>query len=298
MKYIYLIVSTFIISFSTSAQCLVAEYLFSGNVADSSTYQNNGNLVGASPATDRFGNLNSAFEFNSSIDYIQVPSSTSLQVDTAYTISCWVKPLNTYGTGPNYHAIVGKWGGTGDASYLLCLTPNGNPRLVTHDGTNNTELIAHTPIPLNQWTHLIVTQSHSTAAIYVNGVIDTMSTTMISPAIYTNQLLIGANSVIVNWDSFEGIIDEVEIYNCSGFETGINYQNTISLIDLFPNPTTGLVHLSEYFTGKISVFNSLGKKVCEKTDSDIIDLYNQTPGLYFIRFEKVDKNIWLKVLKL
>ncbi len=298
MKYLYLIVSTFIISFSASAQCLVAEYLFIGNVADSSTYQNNGNLVGASPATDRFGNPNSAFEFNSSIDYIQVPSSTSLQVDTAYTISCWVKPLNTYGTGPNYHAIVGKWGGTGDASYLLCLTPNGNPRLVTHDGTNNTELIAHNPIPLNQWTYLMVTQSHSTAAIYVNGIIDTVSTTMFTPAIYTNQLLIGANSLSVNWDSFEGIIDDVKIYNCSGFETGIDDPNSNSSLGLYPNPTTGTIYFSDFFNGKISVFNSLGKKVSENTATDFIDVSKQSSGLYYIRFENNGENIWKKVMKL
>lgn len=118
-----------------------------------------------------------------------------------------------------------------------------------------------------------------------------------TPAIYTNQLLIGAKSVNVNWDSFEGIIDDVKIYNCSGIEIGIDVLNSNSSIKLYPNPTTGLVHLSGYFTGKISVFNSLGKKVFKKTDSDFIDFTNQTPGLYFIRFEKVDQNHSIKVLK-
>ncbi|MBL0139218.1 MAG: hypothetical protein IPP86_11905 [Bacteroidetes bacterium] len=152
---------------------------------------------------------------------------------------------------------------------MLCLTPNGNPGLVKHDGTNITELIAHNPIPLNQWTYLMATQSHATAAKYVNGIVDNVSTAMFTPAIYINQLLNGANSVNANWNSFEGIIDDVKIYDCSGFETGIDVPKSNSSIGLYPNPTAGPIHLSDFFNGKISVLNSLGKKVCENTATDL-----------------------------
>jgi hypothetical protein len=258
---------------------------------------NNGNAVGATLTSDRFGNTNSAYEFTSNIDYIQVPNSPSLQLSTAYTISVWVKPLTTFGTGPNYHALIGKCGGTGDASYLVSLTTSGNPRLTTHDGATNTELIGRNPIPMNQWTNIMVTQSHDTASIYVNGILDTTRTGMFTPAIYANQLLIGANNPTVNWDSFEGIIDDIQIYNCAITQNGISEEENNLMPELFPNPTSGTVHVNNFYLGTISVYSTLGEKIIEISDKDNIDLSELENGLYFIMITNGAKVSYYRVIK-
>ncbi|MBF0232848.1 MAG: hypothetical protein HQK65_07400 [Desulfamplus sp.] len=48
---------------------LVAEYLFGGNANDSSGNGNHGAVNGATLTTDRFGNSNSAYNFDGVNDY-------------------------------------------------------------------------------------------------------------------------------------------------------------------------------------------------------------------------------------
>ena len=69
---------------------LVLNYKFNGDADDASTYENDGNVFGAVPTTDRFGEENSAMQFDGEDDYISVPLSSSLQIEEDITISVWV----------------------------------------------------------------------------------------------------------------------------------------------------------------------------------------------------------------
>lgn len=87
---------------------LVGWWPFSGNADDLSGNGNNGTVYGASLTTDRFGNPNSAYNFNGSSNYIDIPNSTSLNSSTANntTISAWVNNSSVGGEyfylGVNY----------------------------------------------------------------------------------------------------------------------------------------------------------------------------------------------------
>lgn len=83
---------------------------FSGNANDYSTNANNGTVTGAALAADRFGNTNSAYSFNGTSDFIDVPTQ-QLNV-TAYSISCWFNYSST-GTAGRYRGIVQASGTTG-----------------------------------------------------------------------------------------------------------------------------------------------------------------------------------------
>src|ERR1017187_5394463 len=54
---------------------LVAYYPFNGNANDASGNGNNGTVYGATLTTDRFGISNSAYCFNGTSHYIEVPST-------------------------------------------------------------------------------------------------------------------------------------------------------------------------------------------------------------------------------
>jgi len=79
---------------------LVAYYPFNGNANDESGNGNNGTVNGATLTTDRFGNVNSAYHFNGTDNYIQCLFPGPLEA-TSRTISFWAKtdavPTSNYG---------------------------------------------------------------------------------------------------------------------------------------------------------------------------------------------------------
>ena len=69
---------------------LVAHYTFSGNANDVSGNGNNGVIHGATLVADQFGNVNNAYLFNGSSDYIDIPAGSFLLNN--YTYSICIKP--------------------------------------------------------------------------------------------------------------------------------------------------------------------------------------------------------------
>jgi hypothetical protein len=67
---------------------LVADYEFSGNANDASVSANDGVVHDATLTTDRFGNSNSAYQFNGSSSYIELPD-TAVFNSSSYTVSMW-----------------------------------------------------------------------------------------------------------------------------------------------------------------------------------------------------------------
>lgn len=196
---------------------LVGYWQFDGNANDASGNGNNGTVSGAVLANDRFGNINNAYIFDTSPDKIEIPNSTQLQLTNSYSISVWIKPINNvYGSGPNYHSIVEKWGGTGDASYLVGLRTNGVPFFDTDNGTSTTYLDSDQPMLNNIWTNIVFIQSNDTAAIYINGILDTMRTGMNIPFVMNNDLKFAANDPYNQGsalDSYEGYLDDIGIWS-------------------------------------------------------------------------------------
>jgi hypothetical protein len=66
---------------------LIRYYPFTGNANDITNNFQNGTVYGATLTTDRFGNPNSAYDFDGINDYIEIPLS-GLMLDE-YTYSAW-----------------------------------------------------------------------------------------------------------------------------------------------------------------------------------------------------------------
>jgi hypothetical protein len=75
---------------------------FAGSVYDESGYSNDGVAYGTNLTADRFGQNAHAYEFDGIDDYIEIPSSASL--DTRYSISmfAWVDSEGEAGPIINY----------------------------------------------------------------------------------------------------------------------------------------------------------------------------------------------------
>ena len=66
---------------------LVGYWPFNGNANDESGNGNNGTVNGATLTTDRYGNTNSAYDFDGIDDYIQASNYSS---NSSFTFSGWI----------------------------------------------------------------------------------------------------------------------------------------------------------------------------------------------------------------
>ena len=196
---------------------LVSRWSGDGNANDS-VGSNNGTLVGSVGFTT--GQIGQAFSFNGS-DYVQVPTSTSLNPTTQVTLEAWINPNASSLSGEA--GIAGTWNDlTGNnRTYFLWLL-NGVPNFyISNSGSNFPSAVASAPLVAGQWYHIVGTFDGTNIKIYVNGVLQ--GTTAAPGPINTNTLPFYIGQVYAGDGEryFNGQIDEVNLYN-RALDTGGN----------------------------------------------------------------------------
>jgi hypothetical protein len=188
---------------------LVAYYPFNGNANDASGNGNHGIVYGATLAPDRFNDPNHAYNFNrEDSDYISAPHSSSLNLTDSYSFSVWIYQRSASADGYRIidKTIAGSCGGW---------------NLDTYDGETGRRIrmdagcpwvISNTVYSLNQWHHLAVTVNGGNVNFYLDGQPDGSGTVGGTP---TNSLdlYIGTSHPVDSYFSFDGLIDDIRIYN-------------------------------------------------------------------------------------
>lgn len=206
---------------------LIAYYPFNGNANDASGNGNNANFNNATPALDYYGNPNSAYYFNGADNYIRIPNAPSINPANTISVCAWVKPMGFYKGKCHGNSILMK--GDGDyltGSYLLRFDDNfitkGNNcvnALVdtvkqTYYGLANTYNQADTPyVEKNVWQSLVYTYDGSTSRLYVGCLL--VSEVNDPGRTFSNSydLFLGRLNSIQYPYWFNGVLDEVRIYN-------------------------------------------------------------------------------------
>ena len=184
---------------------LVAAYGFeegSGSVtADDSGHGNTGTLSGAAWTT--LGKYGSALVFNGTSALVTVPSSTSINLTTAFTLSAWVYPTSSTAA---WKDVVYR---SPDVYYLEGASPQG--AVPATGGTfTGSPLYGVASLPVNTWSHLASTYDGAALRLYVNG--QQVATRSVSAALASssNPLTIGGNATFGQY--WTGRIDEVRVY--------------------------------------------------------------------------------------
>lgn len=269
---------------------LAGWWSFSGNANDSSTNANNGTVVNATLTADRFGNTNSAYDFNGTSSHISLNNSIGNFGIADFTMSAWIFKYDlTAGS------VIGKRNSTGDGNMIILSSkPSYEISSGTGDYYENTNLPSYNT--LNSWFHIVLVRSGNNLKSYVNGV---LIDNYISPTIHNinNSAIteIGARySGSAIWNLWNGKIDDLGIWNRALtmdeinnlYNANICYQNITvtdtliintgilsynpvvynNTVTIYPNPAKDKITIDcgtlANVTGyKIRIFNVLGQEV-------------------------------------
>ena len=178
---------------------LVSWFMGEGNANDVRS-RNNGALIGGATANTP-GRVGQAFSLNGS-NYVEVPDANSLDIANQITIDAWIRPTSIANS-----RIVNKISAGGTNGYSFGIN-NGRLQMIVGSTTVNGNIIL---LP-NEWSHVTGVYDGSTVHLYVNGTRDVSAAA--TGLIPTNNLplRIGSDSTGTA-NNFQGLIDEVEIFN-------------------------------------------------------------------------------------
>ncbi len=333
-----LILSIFLCGTVLSASAQVPSYVpsnglsgwwsFSGNANDESGNGNNGTVNGAKSTVDRNGNANKAYDFDGKANFIEVPTSISLNLDKDFTISSWFNADSMYDVPGTVKMILCKHRtGIDNDGYALGIWNNNqstsirgmvNFSAAPNFTTDTYPKDSSGDVVTNKWYHLLVTYTLSNGDLkyYLNGSL--IDSKIINFTISSNSLnvIIGAEFFPSGTDGnnfFNGKIDDIGIWNraldsqeINNLFNGVytsNVQNgySKSSISVYPNPAKDRFvidfgnssNVAEY---DINIFDVTGKSVYNSKINksvETIDLNTWTgKGIYFIKiYDKQSQQI-------
>ncbi|MGE0560905.1 MAG: LamG-like jellyroll fold domain-containing protein [Flavobacteriales bacterium] len=311
----------------TLSDSLVALYFLDGDGNDA-VGSNNGTIIGATLTTDRNSNINSAYSFNGSGDWINIGNYTDLAITGDITVSAWVKTPNSWPSTYRDPHIYARNSDPISTIYGVCLYIN-NAHLTSRkfgfilkSGNNswgNDFVVSNSILQLNTWYFIVGVRQDDVVKIYVNGTLEGTDIGSLDPINYgpSPSASIGQkDGTSPHW--FNGTIDDVRIYKRALSTTEIQtLHTTISAIEfnddinnqisVYPNPSYKYLNIKANESidiNRIEIFNISGQKIisksCQVFKSNIqIDIDDLKIGTYFLKiFDSKNDFTMAKFLKL
>jgi hypothetical protein len=306
---------------------LVGYWPFNGDANDVSVNGNSGTNNGATLTTDRFGNANSAYIFNGSGSYINIPNSTALQFSGGITFSVWFNATNISVGAVNSTSYLMSKGSDGLATSWISFLDTSAITLLIYNNSNTLSNWATVPssqliISTNQWYNATFTFDGTNARAYINGQLkSTLASTYTS---FSNiyDLKFGRRHTSGLPYFFNGKLDDIGVWNraltqdeitslyyaentCQSLviNTGLlsfnppTYQNTVTI---YPNPANDQITIDcgtlANVTGwKVKISNSLGQEVFTgemNTQQHVVPLNSWGgQGIYFVKIYDASDNL-------
>ena len=181
---------------------------------------------GASFVTGKFGN-GADFE-SGDPDLMYINNPANLNFSGSFTISAWINVESASLTG----AVLSKW--QGNSQYIFG-TSAGKPYIIVKNSSNvNYDITGNTTLSLSTWYHIVGVwdTTNNKLKIYLNGLPDNVDTTTAgTPMSDTSYVVMGAQETTGTFRKFDGIIDDVAIFDraLSDYEIKALYYGTADL---------------------------------------------------------------------
>lgn len=200
----------------------VAQYSFTGNANDQSSYANHALVNGAVLTQDRFNFSNRALFF----DGIQssVRAENGAQLNTAQTtISLWVKVSQLPAQGEVFLLSHGGW----QERWKISLPAHGKPVFTTNSAGGIKDMDTDSvSLPIGVWRHLVMVHDGLNDKIYVNGVLKNSKTATGALNNTTKPFGMGYDPIDAT-NYFNGSLDEIMVFDSALTETQISALYTV-----------------------------------------------------------------------
>lgn len=291
---------------------LVGWWPFTGNANDMSGNGNNGTASGATLTPDRFGNNNSAYNFDGVNDYIETSMSNLPLNNSARSFSFFYNFQTSQSNNWNCILSYGNSVGTNNPGKLNDIFVGSINSSFIYLNNNEYTTIANTNQNFsNSWHHIVLTYdgiSLNDIKIYFDGIqlqTSTQNFQSISSLSSTlSTLFFGKTSMSytgINY-FYSGKIDDIGIWNRALTQQEItNLYNAslstedfvINSIDFYPNPTTSLLNFkSAIQVEQILIYNMLGQLVQQEKVNALegtINIEKLVQGTYLVKVNDIDK---------
>ena len=281
---------------------LVAHYSFNGNADDQSGNNFHGYAIGATLTTDRFGNSNYAYQFDGVDDYIICNSILDISTQSSITISAWFYPQQI--NNNNILSGIG-FGKKTTGALVMRVRMQSDNRFQSHHASalekSAIGMKADSLFSYNNWYHLVAIYSDNDVQLYVNNVLQSSPTgpgNTLSTIPSNSIFRIGQAFHDNNMETFYfGKIDDIRIYNRTlslveidslyieaNPTLGINYLDIKPSVEIYPNPFTEYLNISNFRDEIITITDLYGKTIytIRQVGDFKIETTNWNPGIYFI----------------
>jgi|GEM_PF-1610626 len=146
---------------------------------------------------------NNALALDGVNDFVQVQSSSSINLTTEWTIEGWFNPSGLAG----YRALVSK----GVTNRPASLWQNGSKAEIWFNPSASAVLVSNANLTIGDWVHLAATFDNGEVKLYVNGVLDNSTNVSITPTTNTSDYYLGQRGD--NTLHFNGEMDEIRIWD-------------------------------------------------------------------------------------
>lgn len=194
-------------SFAFSQSCIVANYPISGNANDISGNSYDGTTYNVVLDTNRFGTANSSYSFNGSNSYIDLPNDFDINTRS---INLWfnARTIDVI----NRHIYISDNSGLSFGSTQLIVYEDAGSKHIRFTTGLSAGMVS-VPVSENTWYMATIARGIDSTVYYLNGVrVGVHINGNEHSASGHSTAMLGVSRLMDRY--FDGLIDDVTIYNC------------------------------------------------------------------------------------